>query len=190
MEAHASARRVAPIGKRRWLVTMVAAAALAVIAFLLVRAIADDGSSDGKLRGSGANRFTLSYPDGWSALSQKQLSRLHGSPVAVLRRDDRRGILIINRQRRLTHNLDKLSRGLDERLASRIPDFQKVSSHTVRTQAGRVFLYSYVRKRKGLVHSILVVPTRSGGYTLNAVVRAHAPDVARQVGVMFRRFQP
>ena len=106
----------------------------------------------------------------------------------MVRRRDRRGILIINRQRRITRDVDALSRQLDRRLKRRFSDFRKVSSQTVNVKAGRAFLYSYVRRRKGTVHSLLAVQTSSGGYTLNAVVRGERPDVARQIGAMFRSF--
>jgi hypothetical protein len=162
--------------------------ALAVAAFFAVRALNGDDDSGGKLEGASGNRFTLNYAEGWTPVSREEAATLKGSPIGVLRRDDRRGILIINRQGRITRDVDALSRQLDRRLKRRFSDFRKVSSQTVNVKAGRAFLYSYIRKRKGTVHSLLSVQTSSGGYTLNAVVRADARDVARQVGVMFRSF--
>jgi hypothetical protein len=162
--------------------------ALAVAAFFVVRALNGDDDNGGKLEGASGNRFALTYPEGWTPLSREEVAALKGSPIAVVRRRDRRGILIINRQRRITRDLDALSRQLDRRLKRRFSDFRKVSSQTVNVKAGRAFLYSYVRKNKGTVHSLLAVQTSSGGYTLNAVIRGDARDLARQIGAMFRSF--
>jgi hypothetical protein len=161
---------------------------LAVAAFLIVRALNGDEDNGGKLTGSSANPFELSYPGGWTPASKDEVARLPGPPIAVLRRDDRRGIVIINRQRRMPSNLNALSQQLDRRLGRRFRDFQKVSSRAVTVKAGRAFLYSYVRKDSGTVHSLLVVPASPGGYTVDAVVRASARDVARQVGTMLSSF--
>ena len=162
-------------------------AAVAVAAFFVVRALNDDDKG-GKLEGGSGNRFALSYPEGWTPLSRKEVAALGGSPIAVLRRGDRRGIVIINRQRRITRDRRALSRQLDRTLKKRFRDFQKVSSRTVNVKAGRAFLYSYIRRSKGTAHSILAVQTSSGAYTLNAVVRADAREVARQIGAIFRSF--
>lgn len=186
METQASAARK-PLSGRRWIAAVVLGVVLAVAAFLVVRALNDDDTT-GKLHGPAGSKFTLDYPEGWSPLSQEDVAALPGSPVAVLRRDDRRGIVIVNRQRRVTRNLDALSRQLDRSLSRGVRDFRKVSSQSVNVKAGRGFLYSYIRKRNGTVHTLLAVQTPSGGYTLNAVVPADARDVARQVGTMLRTF--
>jgi hypothetical protein len=187
MEAGSSeARRVR--GRARLAIALLVGIGLAVAAFLVVRALNDDEDNGGKLTGSSANPFELSYPEGWTPVPKDEVAALPGSPIAVLRRDDRRGIVIINRQQRVPSNLDRLSRQLDRRLSSRFRDFQKVSSRTVNVKAGRAFLYSYVRRSNGTAHSLLAVPAQPGGYTLNAVVRANAPDVARQVGTILFSF--
>jgi hypothetical protein len=178
-----------PRGRARlWITALLLGAALAVAAFFVVRALSGDDDNGGKLEGTAGSRFTLSYPGGWTPLPRDEVAALKGSPVAVVRRDDRRGILVINRQRRITRDLDALSRQLDRRLKRRFGDFRKVSAQRVNVKAGRALLYSYVRKRRGTVHTLLAVQTSSGGYTLNAVIRADARDLARQLGAMFRSF--
>jgi hypothetical protein len=188
MEARSEAGRQPRVRARLLVIVLLLGAALAVAAFFVVRALNGDDGNGGKLQDASGNRFTLNYPEGWTPLPRKEAAALKGSPIAVLRRDDRRGILIINQQRRITRNLDALSRQLDRRLKRSFNDFRKVSARAVNIKAGRGFLYSYVRTRNGTVHSILAVQTSSGGYTLNAVVRADARDVAQQVGTMFRSF--
>jgi hypothetical protein len=188
VEARSSAGRRTRVRARLVITALLVGVALAVAAFVAVRALNGDEDSGGKLEGASGNRFTLSYVEGWTPLSRSEVAALKGSPIGVLRRDDRRGILIINRQRRISRDRGALSRQLDRRLKKRFSDFRKVSSRTVNVKAGRAFLYSYIRRSKGTAHSILAVQTSSGGYTLNAVVRGDARDVARQVGVMFRSF--
>jgi hypothetical protein len=188
VEARSAAGRRTRGGARLWITALLVGVALAVAAFFVVRALNGGDDNGGKLEGASGNRFALTYPEGWTPLPREEAAALKGSPIAVLRRDDRRGILIINRQRRVTRDLDALSRQLDRRLKRSFSDFRKVSARTVNVKAGRGFLYSYVRSRNGTVHSLLAVQTSSGGYTLNAVVRADARDVARQIGTMFRSF--
>ena len=189
MEARSSTGRgTTRIRARVWITALLIGAAVAVAAFVAVRALNGDEDNGGKLEGTSGNRFTLSYPEGWTPLSRKEVAALQGSPIGVLQRDDRRGILTINRQRRISRDRGALSRQLDRRLKKRFSDFRKVSSQTVNVKAGRAFLYSYIRRSKGTAHSILAVQTSSGGYTLNAVVWGDAPDVAGQIGVMFRSF--
>jgi hypothetical protein len=188
MEARSEVGRQPRGRARSWTIALLAGAVVAVAAFFVVRALNDDGGNGGKLQGASGNQFTLSYPEGWTPVPRDEAAVLKGSPTAVLRRDDRRGIVIINRQRRVTRDLDALSRQLDRRLKRRFSDFRKVSSKKVQVKAGPAFLYTYVRRRNGTAHSLLAVQTSSGAYTLNAVVRADAPDVARQVGAMLRSF--
>jgi hypothetical protein len=187
VEARGSAGRRTPVRARLW-IALLLGVALAVAAFFVVRALTGDDDNGGKLEGASGNRFTLSYPGGWTPLPREDVAALPGSPIAVVRRDDRRGIVIINRQRRVARDLAALSRQLDRRLKRRFSDFRKVSAKKVSVKAGPAFLYTYVRGRRGTVHSLLAVQTSSGGYTVNAVVRADARDVARQVGAMFRSF--
>lgn len=186
MEAQTSPRRSAQ-SRRRVLAAVAIGVALAVGAFILVRALTGGDEEGGKLEGPG-KAFTLEYPKGWTVASKKELARLPGSPFAVVRRTDRRGIVIVNGQRRVTKNFDKLGRQLDRSLRTRIPDFRKVSSQTVAIKAGTAFTYSYIRRRRGTVHILVVVPVGRRGYTLDAVVPGKAQDVARQVGAIIRSF--
>ena len=173
--------------RRRLLIGALAGIAIAVAAFFIIRALTGDDNEGGTLKSQSAG-FTIHYPSGWKPVSKEQLARTPGAPLAILRQTDRRGILIINRQARPTSDFGKISSQLDRRLSKSIPDFKKVSSHTVGIEAGQAFLYSYIRKRKGTVHTVVVVPVGSRGYTLNAVVAAGAPEVARQVGAIIRSF--
>jgi hypothetical protein len=161
--------------------------AVGIGAFFVVRALAGSDDNEGKLKGPN-DTFTLTYPEGWIPLSKQELEGLQGSPVAGVRRKDREGIVILNRQEHVTRDLDQLTRQLDRKLKKRIPDFEKVSSKVVSVKAGRAFMYSYVRKRKGTAHSVVVVPAGSGGYTLNVVVAGGTEDVARQAASMIRSF--
>ncbi len=185
METHPSSRR-ARFRPRAW-TAILAAVALGVAAFFVVRALAGNEDNGGKLEGpDGA--FALSYPESWAPLSKQELEKLPGSPLAAVRQKDRKGIVVISSQGRVTRDFDKLTRRLDRRLNKRIPDFKKVSSKSVSIKAGPAFMYSYIRKRKGTAHSVVVVPTAAGGFTLNVVVQAGASDVAQQAASMIRSF--
>jgi hypothetical protein len=187
MEAQTRLGPTAQSRRRRLLIGALAGIAIAVAAFFIVRALTENDNEGGTLKSASAG-FTLHYPSGWKPVSKGQLARTTGTPLAMLRQTDRRGILVVNRQARPTSDFSKVSAQLDRQLSKRLPDFKKVSSHTVGIKAGQAFLYSYIRTRRGTVHTTVVVPAGSRGYTLNAVVAVGAPEVARQVGAIIRSF--
>ena len=47
---------------------------------------------------------------------------------------------------------------------------------------------SYIRKKKGTVQSVVVIPAGNRTYTLNTVSRGGANDVAREIGRMIVSF--
>jgi hypothetical protein len=163
------------------------AIALTVIAFLVaglfaVKALTgEEERGAGKLRGPSADSFTLSYPEGWRPLSKEELSTLAGHPLAVVRRKDGKGLVVLRREKRAPASFSEFSRELTRELDKRVPDFQRQSSRTVRIRAGTAFFYSYIRKRKGTVHSVVVVPAGDRSYAFNTVSRGGEPDVARQI---------
>jgi hypothetical protein len=187
METQARPRSAARSRRSRWILAALAAIALGAAAFFVVRALTGDNDG-GMLKGSSGNAFTIRYPAGWSPVSKEELARLPGRPIAMVRRTDRTAILTINKQRRATGSFDQVSRQLDRRLKKRIPDFRKVSSRTVTIRAGSALLYTYIRKRRGTVHTVVVVPIDAGSYTLNAVVASRARDAAREVGAIISSF--
>jgi hypothetical protein len=164
-----------------------AAIALGVAAFFIVRALVDNDNDGGALKSQSAG-FTLRYPAGWKPVSKGELARLPNRPLAVVRRTDKKGILILNRHAHTAGNLNQVARQLDRQLKRRIPDFRKVSEQRVNIKAGSALFYSYIRKRKGTVHTVAVVPVGANDYTLNGVVAAGAKSVARDVGSMIRSF--
>ena len=174
--------------RRTWLIGLLAVFVVATASIFAVSRLIGGGSDSDTVKGPSGNPFTIERPSGWSELSKTELDALPGSPLAVLRRKDGTGIVTINAQARTSHDFAKISSDLDRALPKSIPDFEKVSSHTVRVKAGKAFLYSYTRRKKGTAHSVVVVPADPGSYTINVVVTGGANDVARQVGAMIRSF--
>jgi hypothetical protein len=176
------------MGRRAWLIGFVTVGVVSMTAIFAVDQLTGGGAESGLVKGPPGNPFTIERPSGWRELSSTELDALPGSRLAVLRRKDGRGILIINKQTSTSHDFAKISSDLDSALTRSVPDFKKVSSHTVGVKAGNAFHYSYIRTRKGTANSVVVVPVNSGRYTINVVVTGGAKDVARQVGAMIRSF--
>lgn len=168
----------------------VAALLIAVAAVMLTGDDADERADGGgaTVAGPPGREFTLLRPDGWRELSAEERAELEGEPLAVLRRGEDEGLVIVNAPAGPERDLDAISRRLDARLKKELPDFRKVAARVVRVEAGRALLYSYARTRKGTAHTVLVVPARERTYTLNAVVPAGADDAAREVGRILRSF--
>jgi hypothetical protein len=139
------------------------------------------GGGEGKAKDKGRSSFTLTYPSGWRPLPPGELAQLPGRPLMVLRRDDSSAFVVVRKQARPPESLNALAGELTRVLAGRIPDFQRRSAKPVRVKAGKAFLFSYIRKSLGTVHSIVLVPAGRQTYELNTVVRGGANQAAREV---------
>lgn len=178
-------------GRGKWRVlSAVAAVALAVLAVVLgVKAFTDDGGGkSGQLEVSGSDSFKLNYPSRWQPLSGEELEALPGRPLAVLRRKDGEGFVVVRRQKRAPRDFRSFSTDLTRALDKRVPDFQRQSSRTIRVRAGSAFFFSYIRKRKGTVHTVVLVPAGERSYALNTISPGGAEDVAREVARIILSF--
>lgn len=168
-----------------------AAVALLVLAvYLAANALfGGDDSNKGELKGSSENNFTLSYPTAWRPLSSKELAKLPGHPLAVVRRKDGKGFVVLRKEGRAPKNLSSFSGDLTKALDKRIPDFQKRSSKTIKLSGGNAFFYSYIRKSKGTVHTVVLVPNGKQSYVLNTVSSGGSEAVARQIARIILSFK-
>jgi hypothetical protein len=177
------------VGRRTALwVAAVAAAVALVMAGAAALLGGDDDEGEDTITGPPGNQFTLERPAGWRQVPEDERERLPGQPLAVLRRDKGRGLVIVDAPARSERDLDAVSKQLDSRLQNEIGDFRRVGAREVRVKAGRALLYSYARTRRGTAHTVLVVPAADRTYTVNAVVPAGADDAARDVGRILLSF--
>jgi len=178
-----------PRPRVRLILAAIGVAALLMAGILAVNALTGgDRHEASKVTGSSADSFSLSYPDGWQPLPKKKLDGLPGKPLAVVRRKDGRGFVVLRKEKRAPHNFTQFSGQLTRALSARIPDFQKQSSRVVKLRAGKAFFYSYIRRRAGTVHSVLVVPAGERSYALNTVSRGGSEQVARETARIILSF--
>ena len=188
-ENHTPAPAAPPEPRRPWRKRLlIAGAALAVAIAAVVLALALTGGGDGRLKGSSDDTFNLSVPEGWRALSQEELATLPGKPAAVVRREDGKGFLVIRREGKPPASIEQFSKQLDGEFQKRVPDFQKRTTRTLKIRAGRAFFYSYIRRKKGTVHGVVLAPAPKGSYVLNTVARGGEDEVARDLGKMIVSF--
>jgi hypothetical protein len=174
---------------KRTLLALGVLAALAVLVFAAVQLFGGDDSEKGKLHGTSKDSYTLSYPSSWRPLSSKELDKLPGSPLAVVRRKDGKGFVFLRKEGRSPKNLTAFSGDLTKALDKRVPDFQKRSTKIVKLNGQNAFFYSYIRKTKGTVHTVVLVPNGKQSYVLNTVSRGGSEDVARQVARIILSFK-
>jgi hypothetical protein len=105
-----------------------------------------------------------------------------------LRRDDQKGLVVVNVQPGKVKNFDRQVTTLDRRLGKAIPDFRKVGARVVEVEAGKALLYSYARPKRGTAHTLLVVPAGDRSYTVNGAVPAGENDAAREMGAILLSF--
>jgi hypothetical protein len=174
----------------RTLVLAAGVVSIALVACLLINGGDNKGSSDGhQLNGNGKNDYTLSYPDSWRPLSSTELARQPGQPLAVIRRKDGKGFVVLRREGRAPRNFTGFSSDLSRALSKRVPDYQKRSSKVIKIAAGQAFFFSYIRKTKGTVHTIVLVPAGKRSYVLNTVSSGASQSVARQIARIILSFK-
>ncbi len=166
------------------MLAMLAALAAAAVVFLLVR-----GGEGKETLGGGAAPFSLEHPESWKTFDREELAAFKEPPLAVLRQEDGKGILVIRVEKPFGGNLQKFAVDLREELDRRLNDFREVSARVIKVEAGNAFFYSYIREQRGTMHTIVVVPAGSErSYVLSTVSQPGANDVAREIGEMITSF--
>ena len=151
------------------------------------------GSGDGDspvLRGPDSAPFKLDYPSTWRPLTNAELATLPGQPIAVIRRKDGRGTMVVSQRPPVTQPLSELPEGLKRTLSRRFDDFQEVGVKVINLGGSQALMYSFARTETGTAQTLVIVPSGRHSYTLNAVVPPRSPDSAREVGAMIATFRP
>jgi hypothetical protein len=171
------------------IVAAVVLAAAAVAAVLILGGNSDNGKGGTVSGPNKANAFKISYPDAWRPVAKDKVASAPGHPLAILRRKDGKGYVIIRRERGAPpKNLSALGASLGRQLKKRIPDLKLRSTKTVKIRSGTALFTSYIRKKTGTVQSVVVVPAGNRTFTLNTVSRGGANNVAREIGRMIVSF--
>jgi hypothetical protein len=174
--------------RRTILVALVAALAGAALAAGLITGVGSDDSAPRakELRGKG---FTLGYPAGWMPVSADQLASLRGKPVAVVRRADGNGTVVVRQTAApKDQSLRKLTRDLTAGLQRRFPDFSFVSARVVPVRAGDAFLYTFTRTKAQTAQTVALVRVGRANFTVNGVARTGDPRAAQEVAAIVRSF--
>jgi hypothetical protein len=177
------------IGGRRALWAFAAVLLAAAGIFLLIKLIGGNDHKSGKLSSSSTDGYSLTYPNSWRPLSSQELAKLPGQPLAVVRRKDGKGFVVLRKEGRSPKNFTTFSAQLSKALDKQVPDFQMRSSKVIDISAGKAFFFSYIRKSKGTVHTVVLVPAGKHSYVLNTVSQGGAQDVARQVARIILSFK-
>jgi hypothetical protein len=177
--------------RRTLLIALLAALAGAAIAAGLLVAGGSDSAAPERakeLRGPG---FALGYPAGWSPAPAAELAKMPGRPVAVVRRADGKGVVIVRRKGApKDQSLKALTRDLNAGMTKRFSDFRFVSARVTRVRAGNAFLYTFLRTRQKTAQSIALVRVGQANFTLDAVAASGDVRAAREVAAIVRSFGP
>jgi hypothetical protein len=165
------------------------AGAVAVLAVIGAVHLAGTASSAGPKAAAGGftaadDAFHLDVPKGWSAVRGTD----PGSPVAMLRRPDGQGLVIVRRIPALSGDLRTVARALTSELQAELPSFRFLGARLGRVRAGAAFLYTFVRGHNA--QSIAVTRVKGVTYRIDSIVAAGSPDAARQAGAIVGSFGP
>ena len=172
LDAHADQLSSAPqarTGRGRSLATRGLVAARRLIASPWSALLDDDGKPSAVSSQAARRTTSRSTIRVLATALAKELDKLPGSPLAVVRRKDGKGLVVLRREGRAPKSFSAFSADLTKALDKRIPDFQKRSSKMIEISAGKAFFFSYIRKTKGTVHTVVVVPDGRRSYVLNTV---------------------
>ena len=106
-----------------------------------------------------------------------------------MRSGDGSGFVFVRREGKVPKNFKAFSTQFTRELDARLPDFQKRSARIVKTAGGNAFFYSYIRKKKGTVHTVVVVPDGKRSYALNTVSKGGEEKTAREIANMILSFK-
>jgi hypothetical protein len=134
-----------------------------------------------------ATPFKLSFPPNWSEVPDEQLAQVPGERLAVLRRDGRTGLIAVTRQASSPElDLEALGSRLGKQIKKGLTDAREVASRPTRLPAGEAYVYSFVRRKAGTVHTVVVVPAGAETYVLNAVIPSGDDKAAQESGEIIR----
>jgi hypothetical protein len=176
---------------RGWVGIALAGLLAVGVAVGLVALLTGGGSSGngGTLSSSSKeNAFNISYPKTWSPLPTDKVASLPGQPLAVLRRNDGQGVVVIRREAGAPPaDLNKLGADLGQQLKRRVPGLKLHTSKLVKIRSGTALYTSYITKQ-GRVQSIVVVPAGKRTFSINTISGGGADNVAREIGKMILSF--
>ena len=132
--------------------------------------------------------FSLRHSGEWKPLAGRELAAVAGSPAAVLRRADRRGLVVIRERQPAREGLRSFTERLTGELRHRFPGMRPVSARSVAIRGGRAYLYTFVRPQAGTVHGIALATAGRRAFSLDVVTPGDAPKAAAQVGAIVRSF--
>jgi len=161
---------------------------LAIVALLALRAHGGDSGAKPARFQAADQRFSLVVPSGWRALHGTELANTPTAPVAVLRRTDGTGVVVVHERPALASSSKSLTRELTAEVKRRFAGVQPVSARTVALPGGPAYVYTFARPAAGRVQSIAVAPRAGRTYTLDGVAGSGARTVAAQVGAILRSF--
>ena len=145
-------------------------------------------SNGGTLSGSKDDAFNISYPKTWSPLASDKVASLPGHPLAVLRRNDGQGVVVVRREQGTPPaDLNKLGADLGQQLKRRVPGLKLHTQKLIKIRSGTALFTSYTTKT-GRVQSVVVVPAGKRTFSINTVSRGGADNVAREIGKMILSF--
>ena len=187
-------RRRSKAGPLAAAVIVVLAAAVGVLAFLLLHSDTSSRTltgSAGTHTASANTGFTLRFPKKWQAMSAQELAAIPNHPLAVVRRKDGKGIVVVRAAKGAVGDAAAFAHQLDAEFRKKLPnDYRPVEAKLVVLPAGKAFLFSYVRTKKRTLNTLVIVPVPTRSYVFNAISVPGDKEVAGDIGTILKSFKP
>jgi hypothetical protein len=177
-----------PRPRRRLLIGAAGALTVLAVGLAAVLVLRGGGENPAPRYRSADRAFSVVLPDGWRAATAAELEAAASAPAAILRRGDRRGLVVIRRRPALARSTRSLTRDLTAQLRKRFSGLKPVGARTVQLASGPAYVYTFARPSAGTVQSLAVAPRGDRTYTIDAIASADARDAAAQIGTIVRSF--
>lgn len=141
------------------------------------------------MHGPAAAPFTLTLPANWRSLSIAKLTS-QGPAIAGYERSDGRALVVIRRAAPLPSITQKFVKSLDAQFKKKLADYQPVAARIITTKAGAVFFFSYIRRKKGTLDTVVLVPAGDHSFVLDSISNPNSTPAARDVGAIINSFLP
>ncbi len=100
----------------------------------------------------------LTYPSDWRAVSAKSVRGVPSNAVLVLQRRDKSGVLIVLSGGRAPAFNATFANAIGTTLSKKYADYKFLSTKVLQLKQEKAFLFSYLRTRQDMLHTITIVP--------------------------------
>jgi len=124
----------------------------------------------------------LTYPSDWRAVSVKTVRGVPSDALIVLQRKDKSGVVIVLSGGRAPAFNTASADTIGVTLAKTYGDYKFLSARVLRLKLGKAFLFSYLRTKQGMLHTITFIPVGNRSFLIETASPPSNGKVGTEIG--------